>query len=157
MDRPAHRIGAEEHGFLFAARVEQPVGENVAALGVGAKLDFVDRQECGAEVHRHGFHGADEILGVRRNDFFFAGDESGEARSLQPHHLVIDLARQKTQRQADHAGLMRQHPLYGEMRLAGVSGAEDGGDPAAGRRTLCTHREGTSVFCRWVSRQLRIL
>ena len=60
---------------------------------------------------------------------------AAELGALQPHDLVIDLARQQAQRQADHAGLVGQHPLDGEMGLAGVGGAEDGGDPPAGRRT----------------------
>ena len=46
--------------------------------------------------------------------------------------LVVDLARQEPQRQADDAGRMRQHALDGEMRLAGVGGTEHGGDAAAG-------------------------
>ena len=46
--------------------------------------------------------------------------------------LVVDLARQKPQRQADHAGGMRQHPFDREMGLAGVGGAEHGSDARAG-------------------------
>jgi hypothetical protein len=34
--------------------------------------------------------------------------------------LVVDLAGKQPQRQADQAGLVRQHPLDGEVRLAGV-------------------------------------
>ena len=50
-------------------------------------------------------------------------------------HLVVDLARQQAQRQADHAGGMRQHALDGEMGLAGIGGPEHGGDAgAAGTR-----------------------
>ena len=44
-DRAAHGVGAQEHGLLLAARVQQAVGEHVAALEVGAELDLVDRQE----------------------------------------------------------------------------------------------------------------
>ncbi len=109
--------------------------EDVAALGIGAELDLVDGEERGAEVERHRLDRADEILGVGRNDLLLAGDECRGARALQPHDLVVDLARQKAQRQPDHAGFVRQHPLDREMRLAGVGGAEDGGD--FGR---CVHR-----------------
>ena len=42
-------------------------------------------------------------------------------------HLVVDLARQQTQRQADHAGRVRQHPLDRQMGLAGVGRPEHGG------------------------------
>ena len=40
--------------------VQQPVGEDVAAVGVGAKLDLVDGDELGGAVERHGFDGAGE-------------------------------------------------------------------------------------------------
>ena len=44
-----------------AARVQQAVGEDVAALGVGAELDLVDGQELDLALQRHGLDGADEI------------------------------------------------------------------------------------------------
>ncbi len=49
---------------------------------------------------------------------------------------LVDLARQQAQRQADQPGVVADHPLDGEMGLAGVGGAEDGGDAAGadGRR-----------------------
>ena len=45
--------------------------------------------------------------------------------------LVVDLARQQPQRQADHAGRVSQHALDGEMGLAGVGRAEHGSDAGA--------------------------
>jgi len=42
------------------------------------------------------------------------------ARAFDPHDLVVDLARQEAQRQADHAGFVRQHTVDGEMGFAGV-------------------------------------
>ncbi len=62
--------------------------------------------------------------------------------------LVVDLARQQPQRQADNAGRMRQHPLDGEMGLAGIGRPENGGDaratgtgvPVRGRRLSDGHR-----------------
>ena len=50
--------------------------------------------------------------------------------------LVVDLARQQPQRQADHAGGMRQHPLDREMGLAGVGRPEHGGDAGAGSPSI---------------------
>ncbi len=149
----AHRVGTEEHGFLFAARMQQAVGEDMAAFGIGAKLDFVDRQERRAEIHRHRFHRADEILRAGRNDLFFAGDQSGEGRAFQTHDLVVNLARQKPQRQADHAGFVGQHPLDGEMGLAGVGGPQNGRNAAPQRCLIVLvafrdHRPATSVFLR---------
>jgi hypothetical protein len=40
--------------------------------------------------------------------------------------LVVDLARQQAQRQANHPGGMRQHALNREMRLAGIGGTQNG-------------------------------
>ena len=48
--------------------------------------------------------------------------------------LVVDLAREQPQRQADHADVVRQHALDGEMGLAGVGRAEHGGDAASALR-----------------------
>lgn len=39
-------------------------------------------------------------------------------------------AGQQAQGQADHAGPEAQHALHGPVRLAGIGGPEDGGDPA---------------------------
>ena len=44
-----------------AARVQQPMGEDVAALGVGAELDLVDGEEFDLAVKRHRLDRADEI------------------------------------------------------------------------------------------------
>ena len=58
--------------------------------------------------------------------------------------LVVDLAREQPQRQPDHAGGMRQHPLDGEMGLAGIGRAENGGDarPALAGVAANTGRKG---------------
>ena len=42
--------------------------------------------------------------------------------------LVVDLAREEAQRQADDSGSVRKHSLDRQMRLAGVGWAENGGD-----------------------------
>ena len=47
--------------------------------------------------------------------------------------LVVDLAREQPQRQADDAGRMREHALDGEMRLAGIGRPEHGGHARAAR------------------------
>ena len=44
-----------------AARVQQAMGEDVAALGVGAELDFVDGEKLDLAVERHRLDRADEI------------------------------------------------------------------------------------------------
>ena len=44
---------------LEPPRMEQPLGENVAALAVGGELDLVDGDEIGLEIERHRLDGAD--------------------------------------------------------------------------------------------------
>ena len=142
MDRTAHRVGAEEQCFLFAARIQQAVGEDMAAFRIGAKLDLVDGEKRRAQIERHRLDRADEILCLRRHDLFFACDERTYFRALDAHDAVIDLARQQAQRQADHAGFVGQHALDGEEGLAGVGGAQDrrhlGGQIAP--CACCVHR-----------------
>ena len=60
-DQRGHGPGAEEHGLEPAARVQQPLGEDVAALGIGDQLDLVDGEELDLTLQRHGLDGADEI------------------------------------------------------------------------------------------------
>ena len=72
--------GAQEHGLVPAARVQQAVGEDVAALGIGAELDLVDRQELDLAVQRHGLDRADEIVRPGRDDLLLAGDQ-GDRRA----------------------------------------------------------------------------
>ena len=55
--------------------MQKPVGEDVAALGVGAELDFVDREELDLAVERHRLDRADEIVRVGGDDLFLAGDQ----------------------------------------------------------------------------------
>ena len=134
LDRAAHGGGAEEHRFFLAARVKQAVGEDVPALEIGAELDFVDRQERALDVERHRLDGAHVVARMCRHDALFTGDQRNLGRALDAHDLVVDLACQQPQRQPDHAGAVRQHPLDGEMGLARVGGAEHGRDPVlAGR------------------------
>ena len=106
--------------------MEDAVGEDMAAVFVLGELDFVDGDKVGAHVDGHGFHGADEIARVRRDDALLAGDEGSVGRALGGDDPVIDLAREQAQRQADHAGAVAQHALDGVMRLAGIGGAENG-------------------------------
>jgi len=53
LDHRPHGGGAEHQRFLAAAAVEHAVGEDVAALEVGAHLHFVDGNEGDIEVARH--------------------------------------------------------------------------------------------------------
>ncbi len=128
MQQRADRLGAQEHGLDQAAGVQQPVGEDVAAIGVGAELDLVHRQELGVAIERHGFDGAGEPAGLGRDDLLLAGDQRDVTGALAGHHAVVVLAGQQAQREADDAGGVRQHALDGEVGLAGVRRTEDGFD-----------------------------
>jgi hypothetical protein len=74
-------VSAQEHGLDHAARMQQPVGEDMAALGIGAELDLVDRQAIRPAVQRHRFDGADEIARIGRHDLLLAGDQRDGARA----------------------------------------------------------------------------
>ena len=60
------------------------MGEDVAALGIGAELDLVDRQKLDLAVERHRLDRADEIARPGRDDLFFAGDEGDLGRRRAP-------------------------------------------------------------------------
>jgi len=117
-------VSAEHHGFRQAARVQQAVGEDVAAVGIGAKLDFVDGDELHRSIQRHGLDRAGEVAGVGRDDLFLAGDQRHLGGALAGHQAFVVLARQQAERKADDAAGMRQHAVDGQVGLAGVGGAE---------------------------------
>jgi hypothetical protein len=93
LQQRADRLGAEEHGLDHAAGVQQPIGEDVAAVRVGAELDLVHRDELGLPIERHRLHRASEPFRSRRNDLLFAGDERDVALALGRDHAVVILAR----------------------------------------------------------------
>ena len=94
---------AEDHRLLAAARVEHPVGEDMAALRIGAELALVEPDEGEVLFERHRFRGAQEPARLRRDDLLLAGDQGDLMRALHRHHPVIDLARQQPEREAHHA------------------------------------------------------
>ncbi len=122
---------------LRAAHVQQPVGEDMAAPRIGAKLDLVDGHEIGADASGMASAVADPILHAVGDDAFLAGDQRHHGWTARLDDAVIDLARQKAQRQPDDASAMAQHPRDGLMRLAGVRGAQNGGDPSARHHVHC--------------------
>ncbi len=117
----------------------------MAALGVGAKLDFVDGEEVAADVGGHRLDRADPVLRPLADDALLARHQCGDGWPALRDDAVIDLARQKAQRQADHPGAVRQHPFDGMMGLAGIRRPEDRGDPRL-------RRHGRSPRCRRRSR-----
>ena len=99
----------------------------MAAIEIGAELDFVDRDEGDIEIARHRLDGRYPVARIRRLDFFFAGDER-DPSAPPDRNLIIDLAREQAQRQPDQAGGMRQHALDGEMGLTGIGRPEHSGN-----------------------------
>ena len=69
-DQPAHqrlyRGGTKEHCFLHPSGVQEPRGKDMAALGIGAQLALVHRQEVDLPIERHRFDSANKIGRVRR-------------------------------------------------------------------------------------------
>ena len=61
---------------------------------------------------------------MRRLDLLFAGDERDLVGADAGGDLVVDLAREQAQRQADDADVVAEHALDGEMGLAGVGRPE---------------------------------
>ena len=111
--------------------MEQPLGEDVAALAIGGELDLVDGDEIGLEIERHRLDGADIEAGRGRLDLLLARDQRHLARADARHDLVVDLAGEEPERQPDDADLMREQALDGEMGLAGIGRPENGRDAAA--------------------------
>ena len=128
--------GAEQQRLVAAAPVEQAIGEDVAALEIGGELDLVERDEGHVEVARHRLDGGDPVARLVGLDLLLAGDQRDMLGADALDDLVVDLARQQAQRQADDAGAVAEHALDGEMRLAGVGRPENRGDAAG------THRGG---------------
>ena len=120
----ADGLGTQEHRLHQAARVQQPIGEDMAAIGIGAELDLVDGDELDRAVERHRLHRAGEPGRIRRDDLLLAGDQRHPARAAQGHHPVVILACQQAERKADDARGMGGQPLHREMRLARVGRAE---------------------------------
>ena len=128
-ERALHRLRADEQRFLEPAPIEDAIGERMAAVEVGCELDLVDGDEGEVEVARHRLDRADPVAGLARLDLLLAGDQRDGVRADLLDDAIVDLAREQAQRQADHAGAVRQHALDREMRLAGVGRAQHERDP----------------------------
>ena len=132
LDDRTHGGSAQEQRLVAAAAVEDAIGEDVAAFEIARDLHLVDGEEGEVEVARHRLDRRDPIARIPRLDFLLTGDERDRLAADPCGDLVVDLAREQAQRQADHARGMREHPLDGEMGLAGVGRSEHRGDASAG-------------------------
>ena len=130
----------------------------MAAVGVGAELDLVHRDELGVAVERHRLHGAGEPARLGRHDLLLAGDQGDVARALCGDHAVVVLARQQAQREADDARAMGEQAFDRKMGLAGVGRAEHGPHPrreqGAGARSESRHGEDVRVAAAQASVQV---
>ena len=61
--------------------MQQPVGEDMAALGIGTELDLVDGEEIGADLGGHRLDRADPVLRPLGHDPFLAGDKRHDRRA----------------------------------------------------------------------------
>ena len=98
------------------------------ALEIGGDLDFVDGDERGVDLARHGLDRAHPEARVGRLDFLLAGDEGDLVGPDTLDHPAIDLAGEEAQRQSDDAGGVREHALDGVVGLAGVGRPQNGRD-----------------------------
>ena len=119
-----HGRSTDQQSLLAPAPVQQPVSEDMAAVEIGAKLNFIHRHESKVEVARHRLDGRDPVARRFRLDFFLAGNQRDSGRAGFFHRAVIDLACEQPERQADHPAGMGKHPLDGVMRLAGIGRPE---------------------------------
>ena len=126
LQQRAYRFGPQEHGLHHAAGVQQALGEDVAAIRVGAELYFVHRDELGLAVERHCLHRAGKPPRLRRHDLLLARNEGDVPRTLARHHAVVVLPREETKGKADNPRSVGQHPLDRQMRLARVGRTEHG-------------------------------
>ena len=100
--------------------------------GSAHSWNLVDGKKIDRAVERHQFDRAHKIGGVRRQDLFFAGDQSDCARASELDDSVIVFAGEEPQRKPDHAAAMAEHALDGEMGLAGIGRPEDRDEPRSG-------------------------
>ncbi len=124
----AHGSGTQKQRLFPPAQMQDAVCEDMPTLEIGSQLHLVDRHECSARLPRHGFDGADGKARAGRSNLLLARDQRNMGNPDLLNDPRIDLAREKTQRQADHATAVRNHALDGIMGLSGVRGAENGGD-----------------------------
>ena len=96
-------LRAEHQRLLAAAPMQHAVGEDVAALEIGAELHLVDRKEGDIKVARHRLDGRDPIARAWRLDLLLAGHEGDRVGAQPLDDLVVDLAREQPQRQPGDA------------------------------------------------------
>ena len=102
LDDRAHGGRTQQQRLVAAAAVQDAVGEDMAAFQIRGDLDFIDREKRHVEIPRHRLHGGDPVARLRRLYLLFACDQRHGVDADAIDDLVVDLARQQPQRQADH-------------------------------------------------------
>ena len=87
---------------------------------IGTELDFIHGDKIRAHAFRHRLNRADPVLRAFRHNAFFPGHQRHHRWPPERDDLVIDLPRQKAQRQANHTGAIAQHPFNGVVGFARV-------------------------------------
>ena len=136
----AHRRGAQEHGFRLPARVQEAVREHVPAFRVRGQLHLVHGQELDVEIARDGLRGRGVVARTARNDPLLTGDQRRCLSATDPDDAVVDLARQQTQRASDQPAGVAQHPVDGQVRLAGIGRPEHHPEPRPFRVPIHRYR-----------------
>ena len=126
------------------------------AFRIGTQLDFIDGGKVCAHAFGHRLDRANPVFRPWRNDPFLACHQRHNGRAARHDDLVIDLARQQPQRQADNAGFVRQHPFDCVVGFSGIGRAKDGRDPRALRHKAEVSLSDYSVVPReWAAKRSR--
>ena len=150
-------VAAPDNVSSRSAPVEDAVGEDMAAFEIGCDLDFIDREKRHVEI-LCGIASTVETQQPRVLRLSSFPRRSSPARPLRAdarNDLVVDLAREQPQRQADHAGEFADHPLDREMALAGIGRSRTAVTPAPGARSWANAEgDDEKAIFYWVSAPL---
>jgi hypothetical protein len=91
----SHGRCAEQQRLADAARVENAVGEDVAAVEIGCNLDLIDREALDRHIERHGLDRRHPVARLRRDDALLAGHQRHVLAADAVRDLVVDLAREQ--------------------------------------------------------------
>ena len=111
----------------------------MAALWIGRELHLVDGEKIDVRLARHGLHGAHVVARPLGLDLLFASDQGHGVRADPRDDLVVDLACQQAQRQADEPRLVAQHALDRQVRLARIGRPEHGRHIADAMLDIAAH------------------
>ncbi len=124
--------------------MQQTVGEHMSTFRIGGQLNLVDCQKIHVDFARHGLNGRHPETRLLRLDLLLARDKGDLLETNPVTNLVVNLSRQKAQRQTDHSGLVTQHPLNSQMCLASIGRPQNRRDVPNTGVECTTHDRGPS-------------